>query len=351
MESMPVYSVWPNYCAREHKPTKEKAMRWMVLLEPRGELTAGSLVAVATAARSAQRMGAELHAVWTGGDAEELASRLRGLGIHTLHAIPAELLPPLSHEAWLPLLTELVTTLEIELVVGPASALGKSWMAALAGRLDAELAQDCIALETTVDGRPLVRKPLYAGKLLADLRLDRRPALVTLRPASIQVERNGEALPLIVYHRLENSSYLRSIIKEMVEVSAGISDLAEARVVVAGGRGMGGADNWAILQELCQELGAALGASRAAVDAGWIHHAHQVGQTGKVVSPDLYIACGISGAVQHLAGMRCAHKVVAINKDPAAEIFQHCDYGIVGDLFTVVPALTRELKALRPHAA
>ena len=325
-------------------------MRWMVLLEPRGELTAGSLVAVTTAARNARRVGAELHAVWAGGNAEEMAGRLRGLGIHTLHAVPANLLPPLSHEAWLPLLTELVTTLEVELVVGPASALGKSWLAALAGRLDAELAQDCIALETTANGTPLVRKPLYAGKLLADLRLDRRPALVTLRPASIQVERSGDALPAIVYHRREDPA-LRSLLKNVVAVSAGMTELAEARVVVSGGRGIGGADNWTILRELCEVLGAALGASRAAVDAGWIHHAHQVGQTGKVVSPDLYIACGISGAVQHLAGMRSAHKVVAINKDSSAEIFQHCDFGIVGDLFEVVPMLTRELKSLRQNAA
>ena len=249
-------------------------MRWMVLLEPRGELTAGSMVAVSAAARSARNAGAELHAVWTGGNAEALASRLRGLGIHTLHAVPTGLFPPLSHEAWLPLLTDLATTLEIELVVGPASALGRSWLAALAGRLDAELAQDCIALETTVDGTPLVRKPLYAGKLLADLRLDRRPALVSLRPASIQLEQSGDALPAIVYHHIENPNYLRSMIMEMAEVSAGMSELAEARVVVAGGRGVGGADNWMVLRELCQVLGAALGASRAAVDAGWIHHAH-----------------------------------------------------------------------------
>ena len=326
-------------------------MRWLVLLEPRGELTSGSLVAVATTARNARLVGAELHAVWTGGHVEDVANRLCGLGIATLHATPADFLPSLNHEAWLPLLTELVTSLEFELVVGPASALGKSWLAALAGRLDAELVQDCIALETTVKGTPLVRKPLYAGKLLADLRLDRRPALVTLRPTGVQVERNGEAVPAIVYHRIENPNYLRTIIKEVVKVSADIAELSEARVVVAGGRGMSGAHNWMVLRELCQVLGAALGASRAAVDAGWIHHAHQVGQTGKVVSPDLYIACGISGAVQHLAGMRSAHKVIAINKDRSAEIFQHCDYGIVGDLFEVVPMLSRELKALRPHAA
>lgn len=326
-------------------------MRWLVLLEPRGELTNGSLVALATTARSARMAGAELHALWTGGNAEDVASRLRGLGIDTLHAVPADQIPPFSHEAWLPLLTKLVKDLEIELIVGTASALGMSWMAALAARLDAELAQNCIALGTTAHGTPLVRKPLYAGKLLADLRLERQPALVTLRPASFQIERNGDALPAIAYHTINTSTYLRSSIKEVVNVSVGIAELADARIVVAGGRGVGGADHWTALRELCQVLGAALGASRAAVDAGWIHHAHQVGQTGKAVSPDLYIACGISGAVQHLAGMRSAHKVVAINKDPSAEIFQHCDYGIVGDLFEVVPMLIQELKAQRSQAA
>lgn len=325
-------------------------MRWLVLLEPRRELTTGSLVALATTARTARLAGAELHALWTGGDAEEVASRLRGLGIATLHVVPAEHLPLLSHEAWLPLLTQLVKDLEIALIVGPASALGKSWMAALAARLDAELAQNCIALEST-QGTLRVRKPLYAGKLLAELRLDRQPALVTLRPASFQFERSGEALPAIAYHTINTPTSLRSSIKDVVKVSAGIAELADARIVVSGGRGMGGADHWPVLRELCQVLGAALGASRAAVDAGWIHHAYQVGQTGKVVSPDLYIACGISGAVQHLAGMRSAHKVVAINKDPTAEIFQHCDYGIVGDLFEVVPMLIQELKAQRPQAA
>ncbi|MDZ4186077.1 MAG: electron transfer flavoprotein subunit alpha/FixB family protein [Desulfuromonadales bacterium] len=325
-------------------------MRWLVLLEPRGELTPGSLVALATTAGTARLAGAELHALWTGSAAEDVASRLRGLGITTLHAVPAEHLPPLSHEAWLPLLTQMVKDLEIALIVGPASALGKSWMAALAARLDAELAQNCIALETT-QGTLRVRKPLYAGKLLAELRLDRQPALVTLRPSSFQIERSGEALPVIAHHTVNNSNSLRSSIKDVVKVSAGIAELADARIVVSGGRGMGGADDWTALRELCQVLGAALGASRAAVDAGWIHHAYQVGQTGKVVSPDLYIACGISGAVQHLAGMRSAHKVVAINKDPTAEIFQHCDYGIVGDLFEVVPMLIQELKAQRPQAA
>lgn len=326
-------------------------MRWLVLLEPRGELTASSLVALAAAAHWARRLEVELHAVWPGSKAAEVADHLAGFGLHTLHAVRPETCPPYSHEAWLPLLSELATSHQVELVVGPASALGRSWMAALAARLDAELAQDCLGLEAAADGTVVVRKPLYAGKLWAALRLHRRPALVTLRAAGVRAERLGQGRPAIVYHDLAQPLELRSILREVVQVAAGVAELTEAKVVVAGGRGLGGAAHWGVLQDLCQVLGAALGASRAAVDAGWIHHAHQVGQTGKVISPELYFACGISGAVQHLAGIRSAAKVVAINRDPAAEIFQHCDYGIVGDLFEIVPALTRELQSRRQPTA
>jgi electron transfer flavoprotein alpha subunit len=244
----------------------------------------------------------------------------------------------------------LTKSLGARLVVGPASALGKAWCAALAARLDAELAQDCLSLEAAADGTPLVKKPLYAGKIVASLRLAGNPSLVTLRAGSTQVTRIGEQVPEITWHVVPPLN-LRGIVRELVKTAGGTIEMGEARIIVAGGRGIGGPGNWPVLQELCDALGAALGASRAAVDAGWIHHSHQVGQTGRVVNPDIYIACGISGAIQHLAGMRRAKTVVAINKDPAAEIFQHCDYGLIGDLFEIVPVLTSAIKLRQRQVA
>ncbi|MFA5517209.1 MAG: electron transfer flavoprotein subunit alpha/FixB family protein [Desulfuromonadales bacterium] len=325
-------------------------MSILVLLEPRGELTSSCLSTVAAAGRLARDTGVELHAVWPSPGIRAQLGRLAGLGIQTVHTVREDVLPPFSHEAWIPFLADLTRSLGARLVVAPASALGKAWSAALAARLDAELAQDCLGLEAAEGGVPTVRKPLYAGKIVATLRLTGAPALATLRAGAAQVVRAGEQTPEIAWHVVPPPE-LRSVVRELVQNAGGAIELGEARVVVAGGRGLGGPDNWPVLRELCATLGAALGASRAAVDAGWIQHAHQVGQTGRVVSPDLYIACGISGSIQHLAGMRGAKTVVAINKDPAAEIFQHCDYGLVGDLLQIVPALTAAVKQRQRRVA
>lgn len=325
-------------------------MSILVLLEPRGEMTPSSLGVVEAVGRLARRSGLELHAVWPAGKIREQIGALAGLGVKAVHTVREDVLPPFSHEAWVPFVAQLAGTLGARLVVGPASVLGKAWSAALAARLDAELAQECLSLEAAEDGTPLVRKPLYAGKIVASLRLEGSPALVTLRTGSAPVVRDGEEVPEIAWHVM-SPPILRSVVRGVVKAARGIVELGEARVIVAGGRGLGGPDHWPVLQQLCDVLGAGLGASRAAVDAGWIHHSHQVGQTGRVVSPDLYIACGISGAIQHLAGMRGAKTVVAINRDPAAEIFHHCDYGLVGDLFEIVPALTAAIKERQRQVA
>lgn len=316
-------------------------MSVLVLLEQRGVLKACAFEAASTAAKIAQAAGMELNAVYIGRSLGDQAGALAGFGIRTVYAYENEQLGHYSNDGYVPIVCELLRELDAKVVIGSASALGKELCASVSARLGVELAQDCV--ELWWDGGLKARKPVYAGKVLADLAVGIVPAIASLRPNVAAVAREGDAAPVVVRREMPPVS-LRTVIKEAVQAAAGTIELTEAKLVVSGGRGIGGPEHWPVLQALCDALGAALGASRAAVDAGWIHHSHQVGQTGKVVSPDLYIACGISGAIQHQAGMRTARIVVAINKDPEAPIFKICDYGIVGDLFEVVPLLTEEAK-------
>jgi electron transfer flavoprotein alpha subunit len=207
--------------------------------------------------------------------------------------------------------------------------------------LDAGLAMDCVSVRA-VDGKIIATRPLYGGKILAEIQVLSVPALVCLRPNVIPVLKKAGrgGIERVSVEPPRPSTEILETIREQ-----GKMELTEADVVVSGGRGMGGPD-FSVLEELARALSGAVGASRAAVDEGWRPHSDQVGQTGKVVSPKLYIACGISGAVQHMAGMSGSRCVVAVNKDPDAPIFSRADYGIVGDLFEVVPVLTEALRKL-----
>jgi len=233
-------------------------------------------------------------------------------------------------------------------VLFPASALGKDLAPRVAAKLDAPLATDATALAIE-DGDLVVTRPVYAGKAFARVALDGEPRLVSLRP---NVFRPAESPRAGTVERLDvalDPGAWRVRVREVVAAAAERPDVSEAAVVVSGGRGMRGPEHWGLLEALCEAIGprCSLGASRAVVDAGWRPHSEQVGQTGKTVSPQLYIAVGISGAIQHLAGMRTAGTIVAINKDPEAPIFKVADYGIVGDAFEIVPRLTDEIRRLR----
>lgn len=225
------------------------------------------------------------------------------------------------------------------------SAIGRDLAPMIATHYQAGQASDVIALD--ISGEDVVyTRPIYAGKAFTRVVLSGPVSVVTIRPNNMplpeQTGATGVAQPLAV--TLPND--LRTIIHNVVKkVAAGV-DLTEAKIIVSGGRGVKSAEGFGPLRELADVLGAALGASRGACDAGYCDYAMQVGQTGKVVTPDLYIACGISGAIQHLAGMSNSKVIVAINKDPEAPIFKVADYGIVGDLFDIVPALTAELRTL-----
>jgi electron transfer flavoprotein alpha subunit len=260
-----------------------------------------------------------------------------------------ELLAAYSPEGYTSALVQVVTQLDLRIVLGAATAMGRDFLPRAAARLRIGLAQDCTAIRLVEGNQLECVRPIYAGKAFARIKPTALPAMATLRPnvfslAAPDASRTAETTEF--FPELKPDSIRARVVG--LQAAAGPKvELTEADIVVSGGRGMKGPENFPIVQNLADALGGALGASRAAVDAGWIDHQHQVGQTGKTVSPTLYIACGISGAIQHLAGMSSSKYIVAINKDPEAPIFKLADYGIVGDLFAVVPALAQEIRKLK----
>jgi electron transfer flavoprotein alpha subunit len=258
------------------------------------------------------------------------------------------LLESYSAEGYTAALVQVAAQKEPRIILASATAAGRDFMPRAAARLRVGLAQDCT--EAAVEsGKLLCLRPIFAGKAFSRVRLMAEPAMATLRPnvfAAMEADKSRSAQPEDFHPELA-AGQVRARVSR-IEASEGQKvELTEANIIVSGGRGLKGPENFPMIQALADALGGAMGASRAAVDAGWIDHQHQVGQTGKTVSPTLYIACGISGAIQHLAGMSSSKYIVAINKDPDAPIFKLADYGIVGDLFTIVPALTEEVKKLK----
>jgi electron transfer flavoprotein alpha subunit len=255
-------------------------------------------------------------------------------------------LAPYRGEVWTKVLADLVARESPRAILGPVTSRQRELMARLAARLGVGLAADVVGLK--LDGDKMVAtRPVYAGKLLARMTWAKGPWLATLRP---NVFRPAEAQPgrAAKVERIDVAvpEAKMKLVERKEEVSTGLPELTEAETVISGGRGMKGPENYVILEEMARVIGAAVGASRAAVDAGWRPHRYQIGQTGRTISPKLYLGFGVSGAIQHLAGMRTSKVIVAVNKDPEAPIFKIADYGIVGDLFEVVPALTQEFKKL-----
>jgi electron transfer flavoprotein alpha subunit len=316
-------------------------MSVLAILEQQGGLKDCALEMASKAHQIAKKSGLPLIAVYIGRLPNERVPDLSDFGIQKLIVCETDDRTYRLNDLCVPIVQALAEEYAAQVIIGSATFIGMELFASVAARLDAELLQDCI--DADWDQGLTARKAIYAGKIITDMRFRKAPGMLTLRPHVLPILRNGGTLPLVIKAPPPRESQY-TIIKDLVQSATGRINLTEAKVVVAGGRGVGGPQNWPVLQELCEVMGAALGASRAAVDADWIHHAHQVGQTGKVVSPDLYIACGISGAIQHQAGMRSSKVIVAINQDPEAEIFKICDYGIIGDLLEVVPLLTREAR-------
>jgi electron transfer flavoprotein alpha subunit len=223
---------------------------------------------------------------------------------------------------------------------------GRDLAPRLAARLNCGVASDVDRLEWT-GGKLRARRPVYSGKAFATVEITCNPAIATTRINAFPAEESGGGAAEVIEINTPPDS--KTTLVETKVSEAGEMSIVEADIIVSGGRGLKEAANFALIRDLAHALGGAVGASRATVDAGWIDHQHQVGQTGRVVSPNLYIAAGVSGAIQHLAGMSSSKHIVAINKDAEAPIFRIADLGVVGDLFTIVPALTEEVKKAKAH--
>lgn len=291
--------------------------------------------------RIADGLGGDLTAVVIGAGVEGIASELEKYGPDKILVADDPALADYTTDGYTNVLEELVKSVDPAVIVTGASAQGKDLAARLAARLDAGLAMDCTAVKLE-GGNLTLTRPMFGGKVLAEIEIEGSPQIIAVRPNVMDITENAKASatekPAVQVGEIKTA-----VVDKTMDAGDKV-ELTEADIIVSGGRGTGG--DFGAIEALAAALGGAVGASRSAVDEGWRAHSDQVGQTGKVVSPTLYIACGISGAIQHLAGMSTSKYIVAINKDEEAPIFSKADFGIVGDLFEVVPAVAEAVKKL-----
>ena len=316
-----------------------------------GSVRATAHEVVGAAAELARELGGDAHALAVGGpglgaDCAPLGAR----GAEVIRVAEGAGLAQYQPEGHARIVADMIAGGGYRAVLFPASALGADLAPRVAALLDVPLASDATALEV-VDGGLVVTRPVYGGKAFARVTFDASPAVVSLRPLVFPPGTRAAAGRVEAFTPAGGAPVGGRVV-EFRAASGGSVDVAEAEIVVSGGRGLRGPENWGVIEEVRDALGpaAALGASRAVVDAGWRPHAEQVGQTGKTIAPTLYFALAISGAIQHLAGMRTARTIVAVNKDADAPIFNVADYGIVGDVFEVAPALAAEIRRLKSES-
>jgi electron transfer flavoprotein alpha subunit len=295
------------------------------------------------AKRIADQLSGEVVTLVVGDNLEGILPELGAYGVARVIVAQDPKLRYYSTTAYARVVADVAKREGVSILFFPASQMGKDLGARVAAKLGAGIAADCTALKVE-GGEIIATRPVYAGKALIDVKIASPTKIFSLRPNVFTASpANGATVSIEKYAPdLNDADFVAKVTG--TKVAEGRPDVTEASIIVSGGRGMKGPENFHLVEELAEVLGGAVGASRAVVDAGWRSHDEQVGQTGKTVSPTLYIACGISGAIQHLAGMSSSKYIVAINSDKDAPIFQVADYGIVGDLFEIVPALTSELK-------
>ncbi len=315
----------------------------LVIAEHRvGRLKKTTVESIGIAKKLAGSLGGAVHVAVLGSGVQAAADELAGYGVPVSFFSDPKL-ENYSYDAYAQALVSVIKGRDYALIIMGATPTGRDLSATLAARLKAAVATDCTGLKIE-GGKVIARRPVIAGKAIADMAVNTKPAIVTIRPntfapADKTAGGSVENVPCMI-------GDLQAVVREVVQKAAGRVELTEADIVVSGGRGLREPANYRLIEQLAEAIGAAAGASRAIVDAGWVEHSCQVGQTGKTVSPKLYIAIGISGAIQHLAGMSSSKIIVAINNNPDAPIFKVADYGIVADAMKTIPLMIEEFRKL-----
>ena len=315
-----------------------------VLEQREGTLKKSAFETVSTVQKLASELKLEAEAVVVGNEISNI-NNIGKYGIKKVVHLKNAEFANYSSSGYRDAIVNYATETDADYVVIANTTLGKDLAPRIAIRLNAGCIMDCIKLDTS-SGELIATRPVYAGKALVDVKFKSSKKLVTIRPNVFKADASEDGGEIDLTVKEVTSPDLKTRVIE-IKKSEGKLDVAEADIIVSGGRGLKGPEHFKLIEELADVLGAAVGASRAVVDAGWRPHSEQVGQTGKTVSPSLYIACGISGAIQHLAGMSSSKYIVAVNKDKEAPIFNIADYGIAGDVFEVLPVLTQEIKKVK----
>lgn len=332
----------------EKVPEKGAKDVWIFCEQKKGLIQSVSWELLGKGRELADKLGVKLCGLLLGHNVKDKVNEIFARGADKVYVVDSPLLTNYQNEPYTTALVKLIEKYRPEIFLCGATTMGRSLVSRVAVRVYAGLTADCTGLDIDTKERLLLQtRPAFGGNIMATIITPtHRPQMATVRhkvmkEAPVQSGRKGE----LIEENIDDSQLSsKSKLLEIVEEIESTVNLSEADIIVSGGRGMGGPENFKIIEQLALTLGGAVGASRAAVDAGWIPYSHQVGQTGRTVCPKLYIACGISGQIQHLIGMQSSKIIVAINKDQDAPIFKVATYGIVGDIFKVVPLLTKRFK-------
>ncbi|MEK6727071.1 MAG: FAD-binding protein [Candidatus Omnitrophota bacterium] len=321
---------------------------WVFIEQKNGRVQSVAYELLGKAHELAKKLDTQVSAVLIGHAMDEHLDELIWHGSDNIYLVEAPELANFQDEPYTNILTKLIQKYKPEILLCGATAIGRSLIARVAINIKAGLTADCTALDIDLEKRMLLQtRPAFGGNIMATIICPNyRPQMATVRhkvmqPMAPDKRRKGKVIREVFNSSLYSS---RTKLLDIVEEIETLVNLSEADIIVSGGRGMRGAENFKMLEDLAHVLGAAVGASRAAVDSGWMPYSHQVGQTGRTVAPKIYIACGISGQIQHLVGMQSSKIIIAINKDPEAPIFKVATYGIVADIFQIIPALTKRFK-------